>query len=1146
MYENPGDGRLVLSATDLVGYLACEHLTALSRDAMRRLIDRPEVHDNDVTVVQRRGHEHELAYLEDLRKSRRSVIDIDGGTPAEGAEQTRMALAAGPAVIYQATFFDGDGADILWLGYSDFLSRVELPSALGSFSYEPEDTKLARQVRPSAIVQLCQYADQLARVQGVTPAQIHVVLGGKQRTSFRLAEFSSYFRSAKHQFLEFVGSTMPTYPVPVEHCNVCAWRNVCDERRIADDHLSLVPGLTGEQVRKLAASAGITSVTTLASFSGNSVRGIGTATLERLRAQARLQVRARETGNGPPPFELLSDAGPGIGLGALPEPTPDDLFFDIEGDPYVGEGGLEYLLGVAWLGRDGDFEYRAFWAHTEAEEKASFEAFIDFVTERRRKNPDLHIYHYATYERTALGRLMGRYGTREAEVDALFRGDVLVDLYQVVRQSVRVGTPSYSLKKLEALYGVARTEAITDAGSSIEEYERYLETGEAEILSDLEAYNKVDCVSTAGLRSWLEARRDDYRAEFALDPGRSRFAVEEPSESVASEDAESTAVRAQLAALATRSTAEEAAALGLLGDLLEWHRREDRPAYWAFFHRVFDCDENDLFDDSEAIAGLEYLDTGEEVRRSIVHRYRFDPTQDFKLRVGDTPRDPEVERRRRIDKEHLPDPGTIYSLDPVLGELGLLLAKSSTAAKPRSLIPQPPYDTKEHRQALRRLARPVIEAGTLDADAPFRAARDLLLRRPPRLRGVADGSRLVHEGELGDDAAVRLAAALDGGTLAIQGPPGSGKTRTAARIAVALVESGKTVGITANSHSVISNLLRAIMVEAERRSVPVKASQKSDGSQGFKHPAVAQRTRNKAILDDLAAGTNVVAGTSWLFSPEELDGRLDYLIVDEAGQLSLANTLAVATAARNLVLVGDPRQLSQPSKGSHPPGAGTSALEHLLNGRDTMPDDRGLFLETTYRLHPDICSFISEIVYDGRLTPETSCELHSLGGSGPLSGSGLRWLPVEHAGNRVSSSEEAEAARLVFDDLLGRKFTRRDGTTKDVALEDILVVAPYNAQVAALGKALPKDARIGTVDKFQGQEAPVVIVSLATSDLAEIPRGMEFLYSRNRLNVAVSRAQALTVLIASPALLRVRCHTVEQLRLANELCRYVELAHETT
>jgi uncharacterized protein len=211
-----------------------------------------------------------------------------------------------------------------------------------------------------------------------------------------------------------------------------------------------------------------------------------------------------------------------------------------------------------------------------------------------------------------------------------------------------------------------------------------------------------------------------------------------------------------------------------------------------------------------------------------------------------------------------------------------------------------------------------------------------------------------------------------------------------------------------------------------------------------------------------------------------------------------------------------------------------------------MPDDRGLFLETTYRLHPDICSFISEIVYDGRLTPETSCELHSLGGSGPLSGSGLRWLPVEHAGNRVSSSEEAEAARRVFDDLLGRKFTRRDGTTKDVALEDILVVAPYNAQVAALGKALPKGARIGTVDKFQGQEAPVVIVSLATSDLAEIPRGMEFLYSRNRLNVAVSRAQALTVLIASPALLRVRCHTVEQLRLANGLCRYVELAHETT
>jgi uncharacterized protein len=250
----------------------------------------------------------------------------------------------------------------------------------------------------------------------------------------------------------------------------------------------------------------------------------------------------------------------------------------------------------------------------------------------------------------------------------------------------------------------------------------------------------------------------------------------------------------------------------------------------------------------------------------------------------------------------------------------------------------------------------------------------------------------------------------------------------------------------------------------------------------------------------------------------------------------------VATSASNLVLVGDPRQLSQPSKGTHPDGVDVSALGHLLGGADTMPEDLGLFLDQTYRLHPDICTFISEVVYDDRLHSAPGCELQSIGGGGPMSGAGLRWAPVDHSGNRSSSLEEAEAVRSLYDDVVGRTFTDSEGHTHEISLEDVLVVAPYNAQVSLLGQLLPDGARIGTVDKFQGQEAAVVIVSLATSSLDAIPRGMEFLFSRNRLNVAVSRAKAITVVVGSPALLAVKCNTVEQLRLANGLCRYVEIA----
>jgi uncharacterized protein len=252
--------------------------------------------------------------------------------------------------------------------------------------------------------------------------------------------------------------------------------------------------------------------------------------------------------------------------------------------------------------------------------------------------------------------------------------------------------------------------------------------------------------------------------------------------------------------------------------------------------------------------------------------------------------------------------------------------------------------------------------------------------------------------------------------------------------------------------------------------------------------------------------------------------------------------LAVAPAAANLVLVGDPQQLAQPSKGTHPEGAEVSALDHVLRGAATIPDDRGLFLDRTWRLHPDICEFISEQVYESRLVSEDHCHGQVIGGAGPLGGAGLRWLPVEHEGNRTSSSEEAAAVARVVGELVGRAWTDGEGTTKPLTLADVLVVAPYNAQVHLLAQHLPQGARIGTVDKFQGQEAAVVVVSLAASSAEEVPRGMEFLYSRNRINVAVSRAQALSVLVASPALLAVQCRTVAQMRLANVLCRYVELA----
>jgi uncharacterized protein len=407
---------------------------------------------------------------------------------------------------------------------------------------------------------------------------------------------------------------------------------------------------------------------------------------------------------------------------------------------------------------------------------------------------------------------------------------------------------------------------------------------------------------------------------------------------------------------------------------------------------------------------------------------------------------------------------------------------------------------------------------------------------------------LCRAGEPELDAARRLGLALDEGALAIQGPPGSGKTYTGARMILTLVAAGKRVGISSNSHKVIGNFIGAVLDAAADDGVTVRVAQRvSEDGQGTDRQGVTVTTDNDLVRRGLADGTfDVVGGTSWLWASDKADGLLDVLFVDEAGQVALANVLATAGAARSIVLLGDPQQLDQPLQGSHPPGADRSALAHLLDGRATIPDDLGLFLEHTYRLHPAIARFTSAAFYDGRLESRADLDQQLVRGPAPLSGSGLRYLAAEHVGaDSLSRSEALQVAGIVRALVDSRStWVDRHGDEQRIGYGDILVVAPYNAQVGQIASLLPAGARVGTVDKFQGQEAPISIYSMTTSSPEDAPRGMDFLYSRHRLNVATSRARCVAVVVAEPALLRVRARTPEQMRLANALCQFAELASE--
>src|SRR5438874_11690002 len=578
------DGRLIVSPSDLTGFLECEHLTQQELAAARGEIARPERDDPMLDMLSRRGLEHEGKHLAGFRAKGLKTVEFPfpEGTIAnleKAHAETVAAMKAGAHIIYQGTFFDGR-----WRCHPDFLIRVERPSKLGDYSYEVSDAKLARKAKAAAVLQCCVYSEQLAAIQGVDPEHFTLILGNDTEEQLRFKDYGAYYRSVKRRFEETVlAPAVQTYPDPVDHCGICRWIDVCELRRRQDDHLCLVAGMRRDQTRRLQL-AGIGTMATLAASPPEPIQGINQAALDRLRRQAKLQVERKEAGDVT--YEVLAPLGEHLGFQALPAPTPADLFFDMEGDPFVGDDGLEYLFGVTEIGKERP-QHRAFWAHDTHAEKRAFEEVMDFLIERLDRHPDLHVYHYAAYEPNALKWLASTYPTREAEVDRLLRGRVLVDLYRVVRQSVRIGTESYSLKELESLYRGKRSTEIVDAAGSIVAYEDWLESRDQRLLDEIAAYNEDDCVSTAQLRDWLEGRRVEAIAQFGKIPRPGPEDVE-PSDTLRDID-ERTAVLVDRLREGVPEEADnrskEQQARYLLAHSLNWHRREGKCEWWEYYRK---------------------------------------------------------------------------------------------------------------------------------------------------------------------------------------------------------------------------------------------------------------------------------------------------------------------------------------------------------------------------------------------------------------------------------------------------------------------------------------------------------------------------------------------------------------------------------
>ena len=1094
-------GHVLFSASDLMRFMGCAHATALDLMYLRGEGPEPGEDTEDAMLLQKQGDAHEIAHLDNLKESGRIVMEIERGEIGENAEATRAALAAGPDVVFQGAFLSGD-----WGGWSDFLERVETPSALGSFSYEVADTKLKRRADPKHVLQLVLYSDLLAEVQGVAPEFAHVELGDGTRATLRLADYAAYARMARERLEGFVADPRPTRPVPCADCGLCRWADHCEGVWQAEDSLFNVANISRGQVKKLEA-AGVDTLETLSKLD-HPIRGMAENTQARLVTQARLQ-QARKTGE--PDFELRTPE-PGKGFDLLPEPQPGDLFYDIEGDPHY-EGGLEYLHGI-WF----DGQFKAFWAHDHDAEARALSDLLAFFRARITQYPAARIYHYAPYEITALKRLTTKYGIGEAFLDRLLRERRFVDLFAVVRGGLIGSEPNYSIKSMEAFYDRKRDGEVKTAGGSVVAYERWRETQDQQILDEIEEYNRVDCISTEELRDWLVGIRPQGPWP-TLAPDAGDKEVEE--------DADTQALRNMLAGSDLTEARQD-----MLFNLGVFHSREVKPAQWAVFDSAAK-DEDDLIDDLDALAGLKAAGSVEPVKRSFARSYTY-PEQETKLRSGKKATVPVFDSP--------PTTVGIESMDRRARQITVKAGpgKAELLADQLTLHPDWPIKTGVIAGALRDVIADQCGARR------YTAVDDLLSRTAPRLRNGPKGDLLGGADPVAGTIAV--VNDMDGTVLPIQGPPGTGKTYVSARAILSLVRKGHRVGVASNSHEAIRNVLMGCLlalddedpdITLENVELAHKVGGVEDGyADGFSGITRVQSNNDLALTD-----AHVVGGTAWFFCRDENVQAFDWLFVDEAGQVGLANMAAMGRAARNIVLVGDPRQLPQVIQGAHPEPANLSCLEWMLGEHATVPADRGIFLPTSRRMSPDVCRFISEQVYEGRLTSHPDTANQRVTGTA-LPETGAFWVPVPHEGNAQIAQEEVVAICKTVNELLCGSWTEQDGSKRPMREADIIVVAPYNAQVNALRDVLPLGVRVGTVDKFQGQEAPVCLVSMTASSAEETSRGMEFLFSLNRINVAVSRAKGLALVFGAPRLREAKCNTVEQMQLVNTLCALPRLLAE--
>ena len=1106
------------SPSMLKSYLSCKYTIFNEVNEKKLNLKKIELSKNDQLRLEK-GNIHEKNYLKELKKKYKKVIDLKSSklSKEEKVPQTIQAMKEGWEVIHGG-YLKRDK----WIGEFDFLIiNKDLKSKFGDYSYEVIDTKNSNKPKPDHIIQLGMYTYMLEQTQGVLPKRFTIVLKDMIEEDVQVNQVNEFFKTHRENYEKFVSNGIDkTKPEKCSFCQICSWKEECEKLWIKEDNLNQIGGLTKVHLKKLLELKIDTASKLSKQDPKKNIKGFKPEISYKLITQARLQ-KEFEKSQKPifenNPLNLIGKKG----FNLLPEPSACDLYFDIESvEDHTYPGGLEYLFGIYYVENEKE-KFEALWAHNKKEEKQNVVNFFKFTKAHFKKYPSAKIYHYGSYEITALLKLTSLHSVNGVDYDNFLRLEKFVNLLNVNKQGLFLSESSYSLKNVEKFYEFKREGDVQKGDVSQEYYSEWIETQDQKYLDEIESYNKQDCHSTYQLHKWLLKIKPEETSWFQIH--------ENQEDEVELKDWEADILNYQKKV--EKGKFQNASIKQLIFDIIGFYNRENKPSWREFFERKLKSDE-ELIEDPECIGGMELNSKPTPDKKSLIYSYKFEE-QDFKLK-----RTKRVIIANNQDLEQKDNAGTIVDIDYQKKEV-LLRRGVASGILPQylSIGPEKPRPNSK----LISNTYKFIDS-LLNKEKKYNALISFLEKKIPQIDGVKSGDKIVKSDDFLKEIP-KIISNLKNSYIYIQGPPGTGKTQQAANTIIELLKKNKKIGITGLSHKVIHNLLERIEELAIKKKFAFSGYKRgtlTDEETVFDGEYIKTYEKDPVFMnaiDDKNTG-NLFAGTKFHFASSFYDEKIDYLFIDEAGQVSIADLISIGNVARNIVLIGDQNQLGQPIKGTHPNESGQSILDYLLEGKDTIPEDRGIFLNKTYRLNSKLNDFISSNFYEERLICDeiTDKRLIKFNKKSKIKDSGIHYIEMNHTNNTQTSVEEFEVIKNLLKDMIGLEFDDQ-GETRKLTIDDFLIISPYNTQVNLLISKLEEskfiNPRVGTIDKFQGQQAPITIISMTSSDSDALPRNKEFFFSRNRLNVAISRAQVASIILFNPNLLDSSPKNIDQIKLMN-------------